>query len=429
MYNHQVKVKMLSYLEQTELKKTKIDLLIVNYILPVGLLIQLTSIAWGGRSIYLSLTNFFLLLPGLILILINIPAIKKWKPQMTEWLLILFFITAIVSMNWTDGKSTIVDLIKRILSITIYIYSIYRVSKRQGTLLKILNTSAFIMSISALLSIFIQYYINENPIGYKQFRIYSTGISDLGDISNPILAGLFYTPFALILFLNFCREKENKQWKEACMLGFISIFSYVVFTWSRGPWIALAASLIVASLCLRNRTTKKILVLGSILLTVFLLSNIDEIYRSFITTGFGNRVEIWNYTISKILNNPYYGYGWDSLFSFKTPTYNNINHPHPHSLYLKIFYDLGLVGGLLFMALIFKLFHTAYNYRNEKLVQIATPIIASGCIGMMTDVSVIITRTNETWIFFWLPLALIISTSIRFNKKTTSDVRLSHPNI
>ena len=413
--------KMFPSLHYSTPTKTLVDHYITEYLLPIGLFVQLTSIAWAGRSSNLSLTNIFLMLPGLILLLINSSSIKYWKPKIVEIFLILFLVSSIISMSWSDSDRTTIDLIKRLLSIFIYIYSLYRISEKPEKLIKILILSSFVMSISALAGVTVQYFIFENNLEYRQFRIYSTGISDLGDISNPILAGLYYTPFASILFTFFCFEQSNTKWKKYYFLAFLSIFFYILLTWSRGPWIAFTGAIFSILLLIRNRITNLILSAGGILLIIFLLTNIDEIYRSFVETGVSNRSGIWSHTINKIIEKPLLGHGWNSSFSYTNDL--GTNHPHPHSLYLKIFYDLGMIGGFFFISLIISSLFTAYVHRDKKLVLIAIPIIISGCIGMLTDISEIITRTDETWIFFWLPLGLIISSHIQTskNKKNKSD--------
>jgi len=84
---------------------------------------------------------------------------------------------------------------------------------------------------------------------------------------------------------------------------------------------------------------------------------------------FSLRFEVWTETIKMILKDPFYGYGIGNFNYIQHLKYNiNISYQDPYSLYLQVFYSLGILGGIAF------LFFILLDFRNRERL-IVTAII------------------------------------------------------
>jgi O-antigen ligase len=183
-------------------------------------------------------------------------------------------------------------------------------------------------------------------------------VSVLFENSN-VLSAYLVMVFPLVLCC-FLRSKGKN--KTLALISSISIFTCVIFTWSRGAWLALIFSILLYFLIYSKKTIRFLCAIIFIIpFAVFILP--DNIVRRFMSIGdmadssISYRVYTWKGTFNAIRENLFggVGYGTETYREFY-PTYSYAGMEtaeHSHSLYLQIWFSLGIVGLIIFAVLIF----------------------------------------------------------------------------
>lgn len=154
----------------------------------------------------------------------------------------------------------------------------------------------------------------------------------------------------------------------ACLAA-ITAFSVVVILWSRSQTAQLVVLLtfitLAFALCFRN-LTRLAIAAGFALVVLFIVPIALSLFAAEVHkdpnlfTSARARVIIWDYTAKRVLEHPILGVGtYSTRFIHqariaKEPTWEGDllvrpeTRDHPHNVYLQVWYELGVVGALLF---------------------------------------------------------------------------------
>ncbi len=121
--------------------------------------------------------------------------------------------------------------------------------------------------------------------------------------------------------------------------------------------------------------------------------------------GLGLRPEIWTQIWTEAKAAPIAGHGLVSMVSvdggeqyFETA----------HNAYLQVFWQGGVIGLCLFLAVLMVAFRYAWQRgRQQGDYTVFCILMFTACI-MMTGVDTLIARPRDQWLLFWLPLALLL---------------------
>jgi O-antigen ligase len=189
----------------------------------------------------------------------------------------------------------------------------------------------------------------------------------------------------------------------------------IVLTFTRGAWLALAASLFALSLQLRRIGW---LVLGLVLLVGIvgvappeMLDRVASIANFQTERSSANRIHMWHYAVPLVLDKPLTGYGFygfHALFSNQP----GITSVHAHNFMLDYALAIGIPGLLLVLTVIFFVLagalRTATRRRRESSDVSLLAGLAMGCIGMLC--AGMIDGSISVWPIlahsFWFLLAL-----------------------
>jgi len=219
------------------------------------------------------------------------------------------------------------------------------------------------------------------------------------------LAG--YAAIGILLSLMIFRDTRRK----AALLVIAPLFAFMVLTQSRGPLIALAIALAVTTPYVHlSRNTlfaaaaAMLAVAAAVVFSAtgeMLLTRFGELYQqSFV------RMSIWRHSLELISQAPFLGYGVDKQLNFLNYT-GELNHT-THSLYLGALLKGGLVGFLLFAALLIYGARLALRHRrNGRRLEAALYLFM--LVFYCSQGMFVIANPAEFWILFWLPLALVMS--------------------
>jgi hypothetical protein len=214
--------------------------------------------------------------------------------------------------------------------------------------------------------------------------------------------------------------------KSACVYGVALLFcAYYVLTErgqeNRGLYLALAAILLSLILLTQSRTALAAVCIGVLVLAgwralgaiavavaaswILVASNPQDWWHR--VAEFSFRPGIWRQQIADMSGNWLFGHGLRSETT--VAAYDKV-FTHAHNSYIASLRDGGIVGlllmaALLALALLWSI--KIWQQRGER-IYLALILYAMTCITM--DFDRILVAPRELWLFFWLPIALIMAT-------------------
>ena len=197
-------------------------------------------------------------------------------------------------------------------------------------------------------------------------------------------------------------EAKRLRWDIAFA---VSIVLGILLTYSRGIWIALAATVAYWGLTTDRRWLLTLLAIPA----VFLFYDGEIAYR--LRALFGDndtsaalRIAIWDSTLYMIEEDPLFGIGWDSFYHVY-PAYNYFIRTEPvimyhaHNMFLNVAAETGIPGLLAYMTAMYSLpFVTDGRERRIMLGALSTGMTVAG----LTDH---VLFSHQVSVMFWLMTA------------------------
>ncbi len=262
--------------------------------------------------------------------------------------------------------------------------------------------------------VYSQAWLDEDMFEDIKMRVYST-------FENPNVYGeylILAIPIAASLFWT-----EKGFWKKTLLLGITGItLLAMVLTFSRGCWLGILFSLAVLAVIIDRR----FIILGIIGLMLMPFVLPDTIINRFMSIGnmsdssTSYRVYIWMGTLAMLKDYWISGIGLgETSFNTIYPlySYNNIEAPHSHNLYLQIISQFGILGLIVFMGIVYNFYKdTIISMLKEKNIVLAG--IIAGSLGFFLE-----SMFDYTWynyrviLIFWMVIAFgTVATNLKENK-------------
>lgn len=251
---------------------------------------------------------------------------------------------------------------------------------------------------------------------------------DDGRMRGPIDEPNQYASF-LILFLPSILALaylERGALRLLAIVGFAASVLALMSTASRGGVAGLFIGGILGAVYLRNfisgrqmsNTVVGTLILGTLATATLFVSGVgDETFGRLIgQTSIGNvydassgRSFLWAAALAKMLDSPITlvtGFGWEAyrqIFDFRMA---------PHNSYLKIFFELGLIGLSLIMMTLFNVFSIARRGMQGITGSESTFLFAFifGLFGFL--VSIFFVDIYSPWIFAWAFVGIVLRVAV-----------------
>ncbi len=376
------------------------------------------------------LINFFYLSISILSIL-NFNKRKDFFTSNIFYLLVFFIIYLSINLFFSVNFSNSYPRVIKFLLIILFVKEIFNFNSEGEILFEKISKFWTIVFFIVTIDIIFEVIFGYNTLG---FRSYLDGriASFFGD---ELVVGSFYHFFALIVLSFFIK---NKYPNLLIISLIILIISTSFMIGERANFIKLFFSILVFSFfTLKINLTKKIGIFGLILLiigTVFYLNdNLRKRYYNQISDinslkGFEKYFKESQYgahqsTAYEIFkDNIFFGVGLKNFREeskksiYENPEYKKTNErqaTHPHQIHLELLSEIGLIGYILFLTLIFfSIFISTKNYLIKKNpYQLSCIIyILSNLIPLIPSGSIFSTFFGG---IFWFSFGLMIS----FNKK------------
>lgn len=177
--------------------------------------------------------------------------------------------------------------------------------------------------------------------------------------------------FAVILYLILSEGGWRKKLAESLLLG---TAGFLLLTYTRGSWLALALGLIVAMGMVSRRYAGRLLAMG-VALTVVIPGGLERLLSTFSMEGTASfRLRLWRIAGEAIKMNPFLGVGAGEYYSAFTEAVRanpilGIGYYEygAHNTFLTLIAEVGILGGIAFAWLVFVLVRQGLLLQREGL--------------------------------------------------------------
>ncbi|MWV15963.1 O-antigen ligase domain-containing protein [Pseudomonas sp. L-22-4S-12] len=381
------------------------------FILGVGLFVQLSGLLFNSDgSRYATQTYLLLFVPTLILLLWRRFALDIWRQAPGVLLLCLqawVLLTGSVNAGSSHGPAY---WLKIDVLILLYVFAVASLVRHERAFTWLLFAGVAMASVFAWLTLYYQFGVLDKPLEYKVLRyagrLREMGWRGLGDLNHPIIAGLYYGFFAVLLTYLLVGLKV-RAWQAALLaVAMLGLLAYVLLTFSRGAWFSTAAGGFVLLLLFPNIKSRSLIGAGCLAVVVAAYLFWPEIQHEQ-KVGVSGRHLIWDNWAAHL---PEFwlmgaGAGADLFFKFPDSTWSVI---HAHSLYLQLWYEYGIVGISLFVLLLLSLLHKGWVCRTQPLARVGLALLVFAMVAMVSDVYTIFHRLSPYWVLVWFPIGILL---------------------
>ena len=162
---------------------------------------------------------------------------------------------------------------------------------------------------------------------------------------------VIYTPLNCIVFLFI----KNKFFRFSALFGLLFLFPGLIFTLSRGAWVAVIGSLLIVSF-FKKRKIAGCLLIVFIIIGLFLPQPIQQ--RAMTTVdplAWGERLPLWKISLKIVADFPVFGAGLGmyekilDLYWKPSPLSQNLPRWDVHNNYLQVVSETGIIGLVAFV--------------------------------------------------------------------------------
>lgn len=319
----------------------------------------------------------------------------KWKTDGVGagllLLLAVLFVSSLLSFSRTGSLTVWVMYFIFIIYYFVIINTIENEEQLHALLKVFVISGAFVALYGVMQYVFgwntTNAWIDENMFEDSVMRVYST-------LGNPNVLGeylLLVLPVAAVFFLKF-KTKTVAKWAYAAI--FLVLALCLVFTQSRGCWIGFMVSLVIFVTFYEGRLWGLIpialciipFIIPQTMVDRFLsIGNMDDSSTSY-------RVFIWMGTLGMLKHYWLGGIGMgEAAFNQVYPffSYNAIQAPHSHNLYLQLTVEAGIGALAIFLIteiIFLKKLSNIYRLDNKKsLNSMLVLAIGSGVAGFLVQ--------------------------------------------
>lgn len=237
-----------------------------------------------------------------------------------------------------------------------------------------------------------------------------------GQIQNELIAAQAFAVGALFAVDALLRGRGTGQraWLWLLAASAVATAAAVALTGARTGWLALAVGLGV--LVLAHRAPARfwswvaLWIVGiAALLAVFVLH--EGAREWLLPRGASFRLRIWEGVLARTLDGAaWFGHG---LLADDNLTTADRVFLHPHSLYLSLFHQGGVVGLALFAALLGVTGIALSRKLRNADACLALALLAAGAVVAVFDGHQLMHKVGVMWWLFWLPVATAIGLTAR----------------
>lgn len=380
----------------SRLAAPSISQFVVRRWLVLGYLALLTGLFWlANSSLYTKVFYGLIAFPALLALVHN-P--RRLSDLLREPMLLAFLALSawlLLSLTWSGTEDDPGGLAKRPLYVFMLFASCTLIAlEDRELLLKALKTGAALATLAALVNLAI--YFMEPPLNRRMIGV--------GALRNPLLTSHVFGMFCAYWIAVWLTRDVRRDWIP--ILCCVPLLMALMATGSRTPLLALAL-MSVWMLIMTPRRAAYLLAIGVVLMAASFFAFPELLLQR----GVSYRPQLWNDALGQALQQLWFGYGYDSRFTFHAKgLFGSMSDPH--NVELAVLLELGLVGLLFWLTMYGFGIWRCFSQRKVNGFKIASALLIYGIGAGLTEGSSFLSRPNESWFLIWIPLSLVAALSI-----------------
>lgn len=255
----------------------------------------------------------------------------------------------------------------------------------------------------------------EFELGYRVMTLKNSGVPGVADFGITIEAGMHYAFCFIVATWLLLSARGALRWLwTACALV---LFTYLYFTYARSAWVASLMGAGVLVLCMTEGRQRVVAVgMATLAAIAVLIFGFEQVAYEFGSRGLTKRDEIWRVVFERIGEAWWFGHGSHTELGKVTLSTGQIVR-NPHSLYLEVLYQFGLVGLATMLVAMAACLWGAWKARTE-FSRLWFAVMAAAAVVMTVELHFFVAAPNLVWIWFWLPMAgcLAVATQYKVEK-------------
>ncbi|MEZ5570350.1 MAG: O-antigen ligase family protein [Halioglobus sp.] len=343
--------------------------------------------ASGHRYLY-----YLLVLPAVLILWREVLAF--YRDNTLAGLLLLYAAYMLSTLLWTADfePGVAADALGYGLSVLSFCYiSGYLWVREAPRIDRLVQRAIWLAGAAALVSIIVWYLDNPFPF---------TRLEPLGVMDHQNKAGSAYGLF-LVLCMHYVFTERGRLNRAVYCVAALAILSLVILTQSRTAMAAVCVGLVI----LLGYRAIALAAIGMAALWGLMTAN-PVIWENRVG-NFSFRPGIWQQILADMPGSWWFGHGL--LVDPRVPAYDRL-FDHAHNSYLATLRDGGLVGLALLMAILGLAGWWAWRLYRQSGERIYLALLLFGLTSIAMDYDRLLLKPRELWLFFWVPVALIMAT-------------------
>lgn len=362
-----------------------------RYWLALGFVVLLTGLLWLPRHGTLPRAYYPLFaLPALLSL--ALPGYAHWRPLLANTVVrsyLAFAAWLLLSLWWTSSSQSASNAATRPLYVLLLFVGCISLARPDLRLLRqLLCASAAIAALGTAFKL-IHFFSLPPPRGRMMGG---------GALTNPLLSSHVFGFFFSYWAASWASEQHLRPWP---LLGAALMLGAILATGSRTPLFAIA--LVMLWLVWQGQPRKSLHLVGGIVLALLLVSLFAP--DLLLQRGLSYRPQLWSMALAQWSSAPWLGEGFNAPFRFPLAELGMVLED-PHNIALAVALELGLVGLLLWLLLYASAFRALGQCADRNLAIVVGALLIYGLGAGMHEGSNFLSRPNENWFLYWIPLAL-----------------------
>ena len=385
-----------------------------QYCLPVSYTIFILGFFYFPSSKFLS--NFYYLtvvFPFVILLLMKKVNIRPLFSSRNFLLITIYLVYMFATLFWADNAS-ISDFSKYglrlmyvliFLSVTIHLTQSYPTFLQK--LLKVLCWAAAGFAVAKILS-----FYSQHP--FPTTRLLGDGLLTLAFRPSSQYGIIAIACTYLIL------QQRAVKTKLLYLAPLLASLSYMLLARSRSTLLSLVLAILAWQLFTwllheenrRNHANQPIVIILLIFAAIAVPLIVYPVFYkiALLKDSLQVRLDVWRHIFARIEQAPWFGHGLNA--DPRTEVSTGIIWLHPHSVYIGTLLYGGIVGLLLFIALMISALWQGFRHAGQPINLLSACMFLYGAICIGPNGNMLIHHPKPFWLFFWFPLALVVASEI-----------------
>lgn len=349
-------------------------------------------------------------IPSYLLAFSMLLSLPQWTDvfgRRTSWIVLALLLLLASSSFWSRPESSAGVLSTFVEAGLVLLFVVaFAECQLRGQLRRWMGRAMAVLGLATVIWAIGLFYVDEPTDG----RLIGLGQLD-GHVVTALVFGV-----VLILVLDVAATDRSTGWRLVALASAVVLAWAIYLSDSRNAWISAILGVGVFVMAKRvtdpQRFVAGVVTLGFVLsvLLAVLVAN-DASREWLVPRGTSYRPEIWGDAIADLLRH-------GALFGRGVNTGNyvlagGIGFEHPHSMYISVAYQGGLVALGLFLLLIAVVLRLLVRNYHEPDAALALGVFGITLPAYLLDGHELLGSVSSTWFLFWLPVAIGVGFSWR----------------